>query len=102
MTVQELIERLEDFDPEAEVRLMTQQQWPFENAVHGMRQPLAQQQWPVENAVHGVCSGEQLAPDGPDEEPDPAAGLSDPPAPVFIVEGAQLRYGSKSAWEVCI
>lgn len=83
MTVQELIARLEDYDPEAEVRLMTQEQWPFENA------------------VCGVCSGEQLVPDGPDEEPDPAAGLSDPPAPVYIVEGAQLRYGSKSAWEVC-
>ena len=40
MTVDELIERLEEYRDalggDAEVRLMTQQHWPFENAVCGI------------------------------------------------------------------
>ena len=40
MTIDELIARLEDYRDEiggeAEVRLMTQQNWPFENAIIGL------------------------------------------------------------------
>jgi len=36
MTVGELIEALEDFDPESRVLLMTQQNWPFENSIYGI------------------------------------------------------------------
>jgi hypothetical protein len=40
MTLNELIERLEEYKDElggeAEVRLMTQQNWPFENAITGL------------------------------------------------------------------
>ena len=39
MTLHELIERLEEYRGElgdAEVRLMTQQNWPFENAITGL------------------------------------------------------------------
>ena len=39
MTIDELIERLEDYRDElggdAEVRLMTQSNWPFENDIFG-------------------------------------------------------------------
>ena len=81
MTIDELIERLEDYRDElggdAEVRLMTQQNWPFENT------------------VAGLASGQEIneRDDGDDEDVDDDRV-------VFIVEGQQLGYGSKLAWEV--
>jgi hypothetical protein len=33
MTVQQLIEQLEEHDPQAEVLLATQPSWPFENTI---------------------------------------------------------------------
>ena len=81
MTVDELIERLEEYRDalggDAEVRLMTQQNWPFEND------------------VFGVVSGEEINDhdDGQDED------VGEDPV-VFIVEGQQLGYGSKRAWDV--
>ena len=36
MKVRELIEILEELDPEASVYLMSQQNWPFEVAIHGV------------------------------------------------------------------
>ena len=81
MTVDELIARLEEYRDalggDAEVRLMTQQHWPFENA------------------ICGVVSGTELNDpnDGEDEDVDDDQV-------VFIVEGQQLSYGSKRAWEV--
>lgn len=38
MTVRELIEMLEGMDPDATVRLATQQQWPFKNEIHTVRE----------------------------------------------------------------
>ena len=81
MTIDDLIERLEDYRDElggdAEVRLMTQQNWPFENT------------------VAGLASGQEIneRDDGDDEDVDDDRV-------VFIVEGQQLGYGSKLAWEV--
>ena len=37
MTVNELIGLLQDCDPEAEVRIMSQESWPFENAIRWCR-----------------------------------------------------------------
>ena len=81
MTIDDLIERLEDYRDElggdTEVRLMTQQNWPFENT------------------VAGLASGQEIneRDDGDDEDVDDDRV-------VFIVEGQQLGYGSKLAWEV--
>ncbi len=81
MTIDELIERLEDYRDElggdTEVRLMTQQNWPFENT------------------VAGLASGQEIndRDEGDDEDVDDERV-------VFIVEGQQLGYGSKRAWEV--
>ena len=80
MTVDELMERLEEYRDllggETEVRLMTQQNWPFENG------------------IVGLASGEEINAhdDGDDED-------TDDDKVVFIVEGQQLGYGSKRAWE---
>ncbi|MCA9119248.1 MAG: hypothetical protein H6822_22490 [Planctomycetaceae bacterium] len=81
MTINELIERLEDYRDElggdTEVRLMTQSNWPFENE------------------IIGLASGEEIneSDDGDDDDVDEDNA-------VFIVEGQQRCYGSKRAWEV--
>jgi hypothetical protein len=81
MTIDELMERLEEYREElggdTEVRLMTQQNWPFENT------------------VAGLASGAEIneREDGDDEDVDEDRV-------VFIVEGQQLGYGSKRAWNV--
>lgn len=80
MTIDELIERLEDYRDQlggdTGVRLMTQQNWPFENG------------------IRGLASGEEIngEDDGDDEDVDEERV-------VFIVEGQQLGYGSKRAWD---
>ena len=83
MTLDELIERLEEYRDElggnTEVRLMTQQSWPFENA------------------LLGVVSGEEIN-DCDDEEFEDEDVEDD--HIVYLVEGDQLCYGSKRAWEL--
>jgi hypothetical protein len=85
MTINELIERLEEYRDliggDAEVRLMTQQNWPFENS------------------IIGVCSGEEIN-DAADEDDPKDDGDVDVDAVLYIVEGRQLGYGTKLAWEV--
>ena len=80
MTLNELIERLEEYrdlhGEDCEVRLMTQQNWPFENAITGL--------------VSGAEINDTDDEDDEDVEND---------AVVYIVEGTQLGYGSKRAWE---
>lgn len=81
MTIDELIARLEEYRDslggDTEVRLMTQQNWPFENE------------------VVGLASGEEIndRDDGGEEDVDQDSV-------VFIVEGQQRCYGSKLAWDV--
>lgn len=80
MTLNEIIERLEEYRDElggdCEVRLMTQQNWPFENA------------------IIGLVSGTEIN----DSDDDDDACVEED-AVVYIVEGTQLKYGSKRAWE---
>ena len=84
MTIDELIARLEEYRDslggDTEVRLMTQQNWPFENE------------------IVGLASGEEINScdnilEGEDENVDQDQV-------VFIVEGQQRCYGSKIAWDV--
>ena len=80
MNLDTLIEILndyrEEFGGDAEVRLMTQQNWPFENA------------------ITGLVSGAEI---NESDEDDDACVEDD--AVVYIVEGTQLKYGSKRAWD---
>lgn len=81
MKVSELIELLEEQDPDAEVLVMSQENWPFECA------------------IAGVATRDEILRADADERDDcldPGAHRND----VFIVEGEQLRYGSKTAWNV--
>jgi len=81
MTIDELIQRLEeyrdDLGGDAQIRLMTQQNWPFENE------------------IVGLASGEEI--NDPDDEEDEDV---DEDSVVFIVEGKQRCYGSTRAWEI--
>ena len=81
MTLDELIQRLEDYRDElggeTQVRLMTQQNWPFENE------------------IVGLASGAEINDRDDDEDAD-----VDEDNVVFIVEGQQRCYGSKRAWQI--
>jgi len=85
MTIDELIARLKDYSDslggEIEVRLMTQENWPFENA------------------ITGLASGEEIN-DACDDEDECDDQDVDDDAVVFIVEGEQRCYGSCRAWQV--
>ena len=96
MTVNELIERLRECDPDAEVRIMMQENWPFENAISGVA---------VREEMVAECDcdhrfnephEEGCAAEPEDEFEDGLQGND-----VFIVEGQQERYGNKNAWAVC-
>ncbi len=75
MHVGRLIAMLEAFEPDAHVYIMSQPHWPFEYEIERL-------------VARGEFSGEDDAPlrEGMREDD------------VFIVEGEQLRYGSKAAW----
>jgi len=85
-TLNELIDRLSDYRDDlggdVEVRTMTQQNWPFENS------------------IFGLCSSREML-DCCDEEGDEDDKDDDEEEElvVYIVEGSQLGYGSKKAWE---
>lgn len=84
MTIDDLLQRLTEYREthggETEVRLMIQQHWPFEYE------------------IAGLASGPEIEDMGDDEDESPEYSLDAPI--VFIVEGGQLEYGSKRAWEI--
>lgn len=88
MTLDDLIERLEEqrmeLGGDTEVRLMTQENWPFENRILGCVSSVEMQQ--------ADCEDDE---EGGEPEDGEAAGE----AVVYLVEGGQLCYGSKRAWE---
>ena len=80
MTIDELIERLEDYRDEfggdTEVRLMTQQNWPFENSICRAF------------GANEIQDARRRRRDEPDDD-----------ELVYIVEGSQIGYGNKAAWD---
>ncbi|MEX0781208.1 MAG: hypothetical protein WD557_01050 [Dehalococcoidia bacterium] len=95
MRVGELIALLSDCDEDAEVRIMSQEGWPFENGVRGVA---VRSEFPNEDCdcdprwdrkhEDGCPATDDVVPEGD--------SLND----VFIVEGGQERYGNTAAWEV--
>ena len=112
ITVRDLIHELESLDPEAEVRLMTQSSWPFDNAVTRVWTP-----YPVESLACAECSQDAEASiheetealgfhefvEAEDAEDrtfvpkDDFSRVHDGPV-VYLVEGEQNGYGTKEAW----
>jgi hypothetical protein len=90
MKVSELIELLEEQDPDAEVLVMSQPNWPFELSLAGVT---TREEMPrADRDEDGDCD------DDDDDEPRLERGTAK--SDVFLVEGEQLRYGSKTAWSV--
>ena len=72
-TVGELIEYLEDYDEDLPIRIMSQPSWPFEHS------------------IQGVVAREDINPD--------SEGGREKENCLFILEGNQLCYGDKNAWD---
>lgn len=84
LTVRELMDLLASEDPDAEVRLMTQPSCPFEYAT----KPYL---WTPE---------QQLDPNPDSDDPDDVfMPYGDDGSVVYLVEGEQLGYGTKAAWQ---
>ena len=82
MTARELIELLEQCDPDAKVYIMMQENYPFECALSGIN---------IRDSFES-CDG--------DDSFTLANYTSDTKQPndVFLIEGRQLSYGSRDAW----
>jgi len=89
MRVVDLKEILENYDDDLEVRFMAQPNWPFEYSIQGAVS---------RNEMNEDANDE----DGEgDEEFEDEDGEEDPNKPkdcLFLVEGSQLCYGSRRAW----
>ena len=104
MNVAQLRRALLDFDPEVEVRLMTQETWPFEHDILGLWHavqgpdncrecgaPESEHPFMVDNPfVKGL--GHEFVPYN-SFEPHAAYEV------LYLVEGSQLGYGTSTAWE---
>ena len=89
MKVSELIELLEEQDPDAEVLVMSQPNWPFELSLAG-----------VTTREEMLRADRDEDGDGDDDNEEPRIERGTAKNDVFLVEGEQLRYGSKTAWSV--
>ena len=61
---------------------------------------MMQQSWPFECQLRGVTTRDEILRADGGEDEDAPLGDGCARSDVFLVEGAQLRYGSKTAWEV--
>jgi hypothetical protein len=82
LTVGDLKEMLEEFDDDAEVRLASQPNWPFEYS------------------VLGVVDGNLLTDREEDENGDYLPEDNEYSGKVYLVEGNQLGYFTKRAWNL--
>lgn len=96
MKVSDLIELLEGMDPDADVFIMAQPNWPFEHSLSGVCQR-------SDFTEADDCDEEEEV-----EELEEAPRARDrwstsesqlPGNDVFLIEGSQLRYGNKNAWD---
>lgn len=81
MTVAELMELLEQYNGGMEVRMMCQPNWPFEYSLAGI-----------------VCKGEIDGSVEMEEDADGVIGIESDV--LYLLEGSQLGYGSKAAWDM--
>lgn len=84
MKVKELFAFLKDMDPEATVLIMSQANWPFEYSVSRI-------------TTRASMLDEDEDEDDTEDESMTRDGMQ--PSDVFLVEGTQLRYGSRRAWQ---
>ncbi len=89
MTLSDLIERLEELRSElgddVEVRLMTQQNYPFENELAGA------------TCLRDIRERDEADSDD-DDNPERFEPEGEPAEVVYLLEGRQLGYGTQTAW----
>ncbi len=98
MRLTDLIAKLEELaqdHPDAEVRLMNQNSWPFEYSILGVATTSAMDEDELE-AERSRREDRGLPTENLPSEPAPAENEV-----VYLVEGSQLGYGRKAAWAVC-
>jgi len=78
VTVEELVNLLEDFDPDAEVRIVSQ--------------PSA----PLAYEIEAVVDTRNI----PEEQRDDAAEIQREPGVVYVLEGNQIGRAPKEIWEL--
>lgn len=78
MKVKQMIEALQDYDPEAEVLLATQDELPWECK------------------IAGICTRDDIILDEDEKADEPEIGTKE--TDVIIATGNQLRYGSPGIW----
>ena len=87
MKVHELIEILQDMDPDADVWLMTQQNYPFEHSIAGVAQ---RGDWAESDETDEPWT---------DRDRWGANEAQLPGNDVFTLDGGQARYGAAAAFE---
>ncbi len=100
MNVRQLKELLEDLDDNVEVRLMIQQSWPFECSIRG---GITDKEIVSARTEHDADKDwEYLTEDERKialEEKKEAWAAESNPGVLYLLEGSQLGYGDKIAWE---
>lgn len=104
MTKTQLLRLLEDVEDDVQIRFMSQPSWPFEYSIAGIWRPEPESKACTEcgdaREDHGEFEAE--IPGSHDfEESDRGYSPNDAEASqvVYLVEGSQLAYGTKQAWE---
>ncbi|MDP2361960.1 MAG: hypothetical protein Q8O14_14620 [bacterium] len=100
MLLTDLIAKLEELaqdHPDAEVRLMNQSNWPFEYSICGVASSsdIAEEET---EAARERAMGREM---GDEDEDGPLKDPEAKPEVIYLVEGSQLGYGNKAAWNVC-
>ncbi|MFA7329797.1 MAG: hypothetical protein WC326_01870 [Candidatus Delongbacteria bacterium] len=90
-----LLEEIASVNPGIEVRLMHQSAWPFEYSIQGVTTTSAMDEDELE-AERARREDEGLPTEHLPSEPEPTKEEV-----VYLVEGSQLGYGRKAAWNTC-
>jgi len=82
MKIRTLIELLQKQNPESNIKIMTQENYPIEHGILGL-----------------TSEDDMNENDGePERESDPSNVGEQPPCDVFIVESGYIGYGPRAAW----
>jgi hypothetical protein len=90
-----LLEEIASINPGIEVRLMTQSSWPFEYSIQGVTTTSAMDEDDLETE-RARREDLDLPAEHLPSEPEPAKEEI-----LYLVEGSQLGYGRKAAWNTC-
>ena len=100
LTAGDLIEMLQDLDPDTEIRLMSQPSWPFEYSLAtDLYIPERVPSCPTCGAdLVGRDHDEGCTQDQDENPVDTFEPEGSPEKVAYLVEGTQLAYGTKAAW----